>query len=195
MRLLAAAFWLASPPARINTYTRVPPPSVVPPDETAPQHIGTDDASWWARLNTFDDDAPAAAPPPRQTPVGNRRRLHDRDDATYSVSQFSPGGGDAPWSAADGAYAPEEAPGDRGERPEAEAPEPKRRRTLYDDLECRRDAPSEELRRRYKEACRRCHPDAGRGGDSDRFSAVTRAWAILGDAGKRAEYDDELRRR
>ena len=163
-----------------------------------------DDADWWERLNTYADDAPAP-PTPRARPVGNRRRLHDRPGATYSVSQFSPGGGDAPWSAADGAYAEVEdrsAPDDDGSAADrrdgaaVDAPAPPApAMTLYDALGCRRDAPAEELRRRYKDACRRCHPDARGGGDPERFAAVARAWAVLGDAKKRAVYDDGLRRR
>lgn len=58
---------------------------------------------------------------------------------------------------------------------------------LYQTLGVRKDASPEEIRREYRKAARRTHPD--RGGKVEDFQAVEFAWRILGDQQKRLRYD------
>lgn len=60
--------------------------------------------------------------------------------------------------------------------------------THYEVLGVGPDASAAELRRAYVALARRHHPDAP-GGDERRMQAVTAAWSVLGNAGRRAAYD------
>ncbi|MEX3566670.1 DnaJ domain-containing protein, partial [Micrococcus endophyticus] len=60
-------------------------------------------------------------------------------------------------------------------------------RTAYEVLGVDRDADDAAVRRAYRAAARRTHPDAG--GDPAAFRAVSRAWQVLGDADARRRYD------
>lgn len=174
-----------------------------------------DSEAWWTSMNTYDEvDLPSPPPPRRQE---KSKRLPGEDSqgvsqwAVGDISQWSAGGGDAVWCAADGdeywkheetAPPPQQSraqqrPAGRVEETTASRPRPRPRprpRSLYDDLGCPREASSELLRRCYKEACKRHHPDVS-GGTSEQFSAITRAWDVLGDPARRRTYDAELRRR
>lgn len=63
-------------------------------------------------------------------------------------------------------------------------------RTAYEVLGTDRTATADELRRAYRAAARRTHPDAG--GDARDFRAVTRAWEAVGDPEARRRYDLSL---
>lgn len=70
----------------------------------------------------------------------------------------------------------------------------------YEALGVSDDAQVAEIRRAYLASARRHHPDfhaadtdADRAGHAARMKAVTEAWHVLGDAGRRGEYD-RLRR-
>jgi trans-2-enoyl-CoA reductase len=45
-----------------------------------------------------------------------------------------------------------------------------------------------QIRRRYRNLITKEHPD--KGGDADRFAAIQRAYDVLSNAAKRAQYDE-----
>ena len=61
----------------------------------------------------------------------------------------------------------------------------------YETLGVRRDATSEEIKKAYKEAALRYHPDRNPGDPAaeERFKQVTAAYQVLSDPGKRQSYD------
>jgi len=70
-------------------------------------------------------------------------------------------------------------------------------KTLYDLLGVRPDESAEEIKNAFRKAAKAHHPDL-HGGDPDapmRFARIARAYAVLRDAQKRAEYDRHLRDR
>lgn len=67
---------------------------------------------------------------------------------------------------------------------------------LYDTLGIQETASVEDIRAAYKAIAFRYHPDVNREGDKEdrhRFVAATRAFQVLRDARRRAEYDRLLR--
>jgi hypothetical protein len=63
-------------------------------------------------------------------------------------------------------------------------------RDHYEVLGVGRGASHGELRDAYRRRMRTLHPDAGaRAGATSEIAAVTEAWHVLGDAGRRARYD------
>eukprot|EP00451_Oxyrrhis_marina_P001739 CAMPEP_0204254304 /NCGR_PEP_ID=MMETSP0468-20130131/2466_1 /ASSEMBLY_ACC=CAM_ASM_000383 /TAXON_ID=2969 /ORGANISM="Oxyrrhis marina" /LENGTH=384 /DNA_ID=CAMNT_0051228031 /DNA_START=28 /DNA_END=1182 /DNA_ORIENTATION=- len=60
----------------------------------------------------------------------------------------------------------------------------------YDILEVSKDASQDEIKKAYKRACLKYHPD--KGGDAETFKKVTQAFDTLGDEGKRSAYDRAL---
>jgi len=50
-------------------------------------------------------------------------------------------------------------------------------------------ASEEEIRARWREAVKRCHPDLAGSGSSKRFRAIKAAYNVLGDPERRAEYE------
>lgn len=58
---------------------------------------------------------------------------------------------------------------------------------LYELLDIPRDAGEDEVKRAYRRKAREHHPDAG--GDEEVFKAVTHAYQVLSDPGRRARYD------
>jgi hypothetical protein len=62
----------------------------------------------------------------------------------------------------------------------------------YEVLGVAWDAPPATVRRAYLELARRYHPDRP-GGDAARMRLVNEAWAVVGDADRRAQYDLSLR--
>lgn len=59
--------------------------------------------------------------------------------------------------------------------------------SLYDDLGVPKDADSATIKRAYRKQAHKAHPD--KGGTVEKFHAVQRAWDVLGDERRRAEYD------
>ena len=57
----------------------------------------------------------------------------------------------------------------------------------YTILGAGRDAPREEIERRYKRLAQRHHPD--RGGDEEEMKSINEAWRVLGNADARRTYD------
>lgn len=58
---------------------------------------------------------------------------------------------------------------------------------LYRVLGTSPDATADELKRAYRSAMRSAHPDLG--GSAEGFRLVQHAWRVLGDPGRRADYD------
>jgi curved DNA-binding protein CbpA len=52
-----------------------------------------------------------------------------------------------------------------------------------------REASDEEIARAYRRAARVSHPDGGEAGSAERFRAVSDAYEVLRDPGRRAVYD------
>jgi curved DNA-binding protein CbpA len=60
----------------------------------------------------------------------------------------------------------------------------------YDTLGIPRDAGAERIRRAWREACFRYHPDSGReSADPRKLHAAREAFRVLSDPGRRARYD------
>lgn len=57
----------------------------------------------------------------------------------------------------------------------------------YETLGVGRGATPEELKRAYRKRAQKAHPD--KGGKPEEFTAIQRAWDVLGDEKKRARYD------
>jgi DnaJ-class molecular chaperone len=62
---------------------------------------------------------------------------------------------------------------------------------LYSQLGVKRDASEAEIKKAYRKLAKELHPDKNKGNPkaSERFSTVTRAYDILTDKAKRAQYD------
>lgn len=64
----------------------------------------------------------------------------------------------------------------------------------YATLGVAEDAPVDEIKRAYRKLARRYHPDVSDEQDAEaRFKEVSEAWEVLGDAEKRATYDNVRR--
>ena len=82
-----------------------------------------------------------------------------------------------------------------------EASRPAAEASLYAILEASAGASTDELRKAYRRAALRWHPDKHAQADgaqqaeaAERFKQVQAAWAVLSDAELRAAYDEELER-
>lgn len=64
-------------------------------------------------------------------------------------------------------------------------------RDYYKDLGVSPDANTEDIKRRYRNLALKLHPD--RGGDSDKFALVNRAYEVLSDGLARGVYDNSRR--
>jgi DnaJ-class molecular chaperone len=68
-----------------------------------------------------------------------------------------------------------------------------RTRTYYEILGVAQSATKEEIRKAYREAARRLHPDKNPAADAEaKFKEVAQAYQTLSDKGKRRVYDDRL---
>jgi len=65
-------------------------------------------------------------------------------------------------------------------------------RAYYDILQVRKDADTGEIKKAYKKASLKAHPD--KGGTDELFKMVNEAWKVLGDAVARADYDKDLKK-
>lgn len=65
------------------------------------------------------------------------------------------------------------------------------KRDYYEVLGVSRDASPEEIKKAYRALARKFHPDANRDDPNaaDKFKEVAEAYAVLSDAGRRAQYD------
>lgn len=70
------------------------------------------------------------------------------------------------------------------------------RKDYYQILGVLRTASPDEIRRAYRQRVTQCHPDLNRGGgcSEEEIRDVNEAYEVLGDAGRRAEYERELER-
>ena len=59
--------------------------------------------------------------------------------------------------------------------------------SLYDDLGLGREADPDAIKAAYRAAAKSAHPD--RGGDTERFDKIQRAYDVLSDVERRARYD------
>ena len=67
------------------------------------------------------------------------------------------------------------------------------RRTHYEVLGVAPASSVDEIRRAYRTRIKQAHPDARGGRDDGESSAITEAWRVLSDPGRRLDYDRELR--
>lgn len=68
------------------------------------------------------------------------------------------------------------------------------KRTLYDVLGVSNAASDDDIKKAYKALARKFHPDLNQGNPQAEmaFKAVGQAYEVLGDVGKRAQYDAAL---
>jgi molecular chaperone DnaJ len=66
-------------------------------------------------------------------------------------------------------------------------------RSHYEVLGVSPSAPAEEVRRAYRTRIKAAHPDARGGRDDGESAAITEAWRVLSDPGRRLDYDRALR--
>src|SRR5512145_511421 len=67
---------------------------------------------------------------------------------------------------------------------------PTEKENLYHKLDLPKDASTEEIRRAYREAARRLHPDSNtKPGETELFLDIQEAYDVLSNPEKRAEYD------
>ncbi len=68
----------------------------------------------------------------------------------------------------------------------------KKNRTYYQVLYVRADAPPEIIKSSYRTLMQQLNAHPDRGGDSEEAALINRAYAVLTDAAKRADYDREI---
>ena len=64
--------------------------------------------------------------------------------------------------------------------------------TLYDLLEVTKTASAEVIKSAYRSIAAKLHPDNGATPDEERFKTVAKAYDVLSDPVRRAEYDSRL---
>src|SRR4029450_10478307 len=66
---------------------------------------------------------------------------------------------------------------------------------FYADLGVSKDASAPDIKKSYRKLAQKHHPDANKGdkASEERFKEVGRAYAVLSDPKKRAEYDEARR--
>jgi uncharacterized protein YjbI with pentapeptide repeats len=65
-------------------------------------------------------------------------------------------------------------------------------RTLYDLLEVSKTAPPEVIKSAYRALAALYHPDSGPNADEEKFKKIAKAYEILSNPEKRAEYDSRI---
>ncbi|NBP51016.1 MAG: J domain-containing protein [Actinobacteria bacterium] len=66
-------------------------------------------------------------------------------------------------------------------------------RSHYEVLGVAPSASADEVRRAYRARIKQAHPDARGGRDDGESAAITEAWRVLSDPGRRLDYDRALR--
>jgi len=61
------------------------------------------------------------------------------------------------------------------------------KKNYYDILGVKEDASAEEIKKAFKKAAVKHHPD--RGGDKKKFQEMNEAYQVIGDEKKKAQYD------
>ena len=61
-------------------------------------------------------------------------------------------------------------------------------KNFYDVLGVSKTATQDEIKKAYRELCKKYHPDK-HGGDDTKIKEINEAYAIIGDETKRKEYD------
>lgn len=64
--------------------------------------------------------------------------------------------------------------------------------TLYDLLQVRSDATTQEVRGAWRKLAQEHHPDRGGPGDPDTMTRINQAYEVLSDPDRRARYDQQL---
>lgn len=65
-------------------------------------------------------------------------------------------------------------------------------RAYYDILDLKRECDAKEIKKAYRQASLKAHPD--KGGSDELFQMVNEAYTILSDPTQRAEYDKDLKK-
>lgn len=61
-------------------------------------------------------------------------------------------------------------------------------KSYYETLGVKKDATADEIKKAFRKAARKHHPDAG--GDEEKFKAINEAYEVLSDKDKRKQYDE-----
>jgi len=64
--------------------------------------------------------------------------------------------------------------------------------TLYDLLQVRSDATTQDLRNAWRRLAQEHHPDRGGAGDPETMTRINQAYEVLSDPDRRARYDQQL---
>ena len=144
---------------------------------------------------------PPKSPRPKSDGLSERDMFDDVDEVQFSrpvESRYHASASCGPWGFTVPPRGPDSWRGGafewEGWRPGPGEPRPQRDSNssvdLYAVLGLTLTATRDEIRKRYRELARECHPD--RGGDVSRFRRISEAAEVLGDDARRMEYDQRM---